>query len=65
MKAAMDMWRKKYSFALMIFVVGSALAWKTSASLESYTVFASFLLAIFGTQDLVDNHIKSKNGAAK
>jgi len=56
----MDVFRKKFTLTLLIFAFGSALSWKTGANLESYTVFASFLLGIFGSQDLVDKKMVNK-----
>ncbi len=46
--------RKKYTLALLIFFVGSILAFRSGASLGEYTAFTGVLLTIFGAADLVD-----------
>jgi hypothetical protein len=53
-------WRKKYTLTLLIFVFGSALSWKLGSSLGEYTAFATLLLGVFGTQDLVDKKVANK-----
>lgn len=52
--------RKKYALALMLFVAGTVLAFYTHATLTQYTFFAGTLLAIFGTADLIDNKVETK-----
>jgi hypothetical protein len=46
----------------MIFVAGSGLAFYVNSSLGEYTAFATILLGIFGTQDLVDKKLPNKEG---
>jgi len=53
-------WRKKYTLTLLIFAAGSALAFKLGSSLGEYTAFATLLLGVFGTQDLVDKKVANK-----
>lgn len=58
--------RKKYALTLLLFLGGTFIAIDTGATLQSYTVFASALLAIFGTQDLVDKgKVRQFNGTHK
>ena len=52
--------RKKYTLAILLFIAGTALAFKTGAELGEYTVFAGTLLAIFGGADLVDKKVENK-----
>jgi len=52
--------RKKYALTLAIFVAGSALAFHAGSGLGEYTAFATILLAVFGSQDLVDKKLANK-----
>ena len=52
--------RKKYTLTLLIFVIGSALAFQAGSSLGEYTAFSVMLLGVFGAQDLVDKKIADK-----
>lgn len=53
--------KKKYALSLAIFVVGSALAFKTGAGLGEYTAFATMLLGTFALADVAD---KKLNGGS-
>lgn len=57
---AIQKFRKKYTLALLLFVAGTALAFKVDATLGEYTAFAGVLLAIFGGADLVDKKVLNK-----
>ncbi len=57
---AMARFIKKFTLTLLIFVGGTALAFHSGASLLEYTTFATILLAIFGTQDLVDKKVPTR-----
>lgn len=46
--------RKKYTLALLLFLVGSAHSFVNTWSASEFTTFAALLLGIFGTADLVD-----------
>jgi len=52
--------RKKYTLALLLFGVGSVLAFTTGATLGEYTVFTGTVLAIFGSADLADKKLANK-----
>jgi len=52
--------RKKYTLALLLFIVGSILAFTTKASLGEYTAFAGVVLTIFGGADLVDKKVANR-----
>lgn len=52
--------RKKYTLALLLFGVGSALAFVNGATLGEYTLFAGTLLAIFGSADLADKKLPNQ-----
>ena len=52
--------RKKYALALLIWAAGSFLAYDVNAGLGEYTAFATILLGVFGTQDLVDKKVQNK-----
>jgi len=57
---AMNRFRKKYALTLLIFAVGSALAFVSKASLGEYTAFSVMLLGVFGASDLVDKKVPNK-----
>lgn len=58
----MTRFRKKFTLTLLIYVAGTALAFHAGSGLGEYTAFATLLLGVFGSQDLVDKKMKNING---
>jgi hypothetical protein len=57
----MERFRKKFTLALLLWASGTALAFTMQTGLGEYTAFATLLLGVFGTQDVVDKKLINKN----
>ena len=49
--------KKKYTLALLFWASGTVLAFQTDATLGSYTAFATIVLGLFKTADVIDKNI--------
>ena len=58
-------YRKKFTLTLMVFVVGSVLAFTTEASLGAYTAFAMSGLASFGIAAAADQKLNGGVSAGR
>jgi len=54
MLEAISQFRKKYTLALLLFISGNAHAFKFEWEPTFYIAFASLLLGIFASADLID-----------
>lgn len=57
---AIRRFRKKYTLALLLFIVGSTHSFMFAWTATEFTAFAALLLGIFGTTDLVDKKVVTK-----
>jgi hypothetical protein len=56
-----ELLRKKFTLTLLLWASGTALAFTMKSDLGAYTMFATLLLGVFGTQDVVDKKLTNKN----
>jgi len=55
---AIAQFRKKYTLALLLWLAGSVLAFKSGATLVEYTMFTGTLLTIFGVADVAEKQVQ-------
>jgi hypothetical protein len=57
-----EMFRKKFALSILLWGAGTALAFiRDGTDLGEYTMFATLLLGVFGTQDVLDKKLANKN----
>ena len=49
-----EIWRKKYTTAMIILAIGTIHSFVNSWSAGEFTTFAALILGIFGVADLID-----------